>query len=132
MAILFAVSYLDKEKEKDDEKATTPRPKRKFGLSSVTVDAKSLMKEGKKGASSTGGSRKVGSEAATPRKGDDSDSDTGEVSARKYTSQGETKQLMFQSFNQHISQSKDKQTNKTTTTNEKVPLNQSHFFAIGI
>ena len=46
------------------------------------MDAKSLMKDGRKGTS-TGESHKAGSEVASPEKGADSDSDIGEVKCLK-------------------------------------------------
>ncbi|RUS77659.1 hypothetical protein EGW08_014582 [Elysia chlorotica] len=70
------------EKEKEDQKVTSPRPKRKFGFSSITVDAKSLMKDGKKGAS-TGENRKAALEVTSPRKVTDSDSDAGEKKSKR-------------------------------------------------
>ncbi|GFR91984.1 WD repeat-containing protein 87 [Elysia marginata] len=78
----FLAAEKEKEKESEDVKMMSPRPKRKFGFSSVTVDAKTLMKDGKK-TSSSAGNKKSGLDISSPSKAGDSDSDTGEKKGKR-------------------------------------------------
>ncbi|GFO29093.1 WD repeat-containing protein 87, partial [Plakobranchus ocellatus] len=79
----YLATEKEKEKENENQLASSPRPKRKFGFSSVTVDAKSLMKDNKKTISSKKEKQRSTLEVDSPRKGGDSDSDTGEKKGKR-------------------------------------------------